>query len=393
MVANKSDCSLEKGVMSIINRFLPQSIKRLRYSSRLEAEDPHFRTRKKLEDAEGLLSFVSPKPCSCSSENCGYTNPASLDLSVIVPVYNNLPYLDGCIESVFQQRNNFAVEVIAVDDGSTDGSGDRLDYLASKYPDELVVVHQENKGFSGARNSGVQLARGLYLTFLDSDDYLPQGSIASLMTPAFKYEADIVGGGYWKCSASGKKRAPHRLKAATFSCESENIQLSGLPCGSVYRREIWENVRFPEGYWFEDTIIPYLIFTQAQSIVATSDLVYCYRANPKGITATSRNAKKAIDSYWIVAMLLDELEARGYSLDKRLYVQTLYQLGPLLYFRTQALAESERLLLFDACVSILRKYGGEANLPENSSYVLREIEKSLVSADYNRWRLACLMLI
>ncbi len=118
-----------------------------------------------------------------------------MKLSVIVPVYNTVQYLKQCIESIVSQTYK-DMEIILVDDGSTDGSGEVCDYYAEKF-DYIRVIHQKNGGNVAARKSGFQVAEGEYVTFMDSDDWLSEDMYAILMKEAIDGKRDIVSmGGY-----------------------------------------------------------------------------------------------------------------------------------------------------------------------------------------------------
>ena len=115
------------------------------------------------------------------------------EVSVVVPVYNKEPYLAGCIESVLDQRG-VSLEVICVDDGSTDGSGEILQRLSRSDRRVKLVRHEANVGPGGARNTGIDLAKGRYLQFTDADDLLPPGALHSLHAAAVTAEAEVVRG-------------------------------------------------------------------------------------------------------------------------------------------------------------------------------------------------------
>ena len=126
-------------------------------------------------------------------------------ISVIVPIYNVEPYLGECLDSLCGQtlRN---IEIIGVDDGSTDGSGALLDEYAAK-DKRIIAVHQKNAGVSAARNAGMRLARGEYLAFVDGDDWMDADFLQKLYTMAQEYGADIAAGGIMLYE-DGKKNTP-----------------------------------------------------------------------------------------------------------------------------------------------------------------------------------------
>ena len=115
----------------------------------------------------------------------------SITVSVIVPVYNVERYLAECLDSLLRQTYK-ALEIIIVDDGSTDNSGSICDRYASKDRRIAKVIHKENGGLSDARNTGMRYASGKYVYFLDSDDYLADNAIAKMLFTAEKYNAEIV---------------------------------------------------------------------------------------------------------------------------------------------------------------------------------------------------------
>ena len=109
-------------------------------------------------------------------------------VSVIIPVYNTAKYLERCIESVLSSSYG-NLEILAIDDGSTDGSGEILDRLAET-DKRLIVVHQENQGVAASRNKGLDLASGTFLTFVDSDDYIGENYIRRFVSCMKKNAAD-----------------------------------------------------------------------------------------------------------------------------------------------------------------------------------------------------------
>ena len=112
-------------------------------------------------------------------------------LSIIVPVYNVEPYLRRCVDSLLDQGEFSDYEIILIDDGSTDRSGEICEEYASTN-EKVRVLHKENGGLSSARNAGLAAANGEYVLFVDSDDYLKTGCLAALLETAYQQNADIV---------------------------------------------------------------------------------------------------------------------------------------------------------------------------------------------------------
>lgn len=177
------------------------------------------------------------------------------DLQIIVPAYKVEKYIEDCVESVLSQNSRYNILLTIVNDGSPDGTRDIL--RKYEHLPNVEIIDQENKGFSGARNTGLKVIKGAYLAFLDSDDMLTPGSINALMDKMIENDADIVEGGYVTFRNNEEKECvTHKL---TIGSQWLDV-LSGYPWGKVYRASLFERLQFPEGYWFEDTMISFLVY-------------------------------------------------------------------------------------------------------------------------------------
>lgn len=367
-----------------LKRLLPQAAKRFLYKCECKKLKHVYSGEGDLENSIELLENISPKPDGFSPLHI-VKKAIGPDLSIIVPVYNAQNFLKRCIESCLAQRTEFTFEVIAVDDGSID---DSLALLRNYDCDQrLKVIHQENRGHAGARNAALDVASGRYISFVDSDDFIPSDAVQRLMSRAVELDADIVGGGYWLCDAEGRRHRFKGLCGAVYT--TPTVGLSGLPWGAVYRQSLWDEVRFPEGFWFEDTCLPYLIFSRSIKTASISGSVYYYRANPKGITATSVFSKKALDSIWVVLKMFDEMERLGIEMTNVLYEQTLRQFGPLLKARLTALNDDELRIAFQCCSEIIRNFPERFGDFSTNDFWLKQIEEAMISCDYEKWLTAC----
>ena len=367
-----------------IKRLIPDAIRRLLYELDCINRESSQAKSVSFEKLAESLELISPKPPHVAPTSC-QSSEKQVDLSIIVPVYNAERYLERCICSCLSQKTNFSFEVIAVDDGSTDTSSSILDMLASDL--HLKVIHQANRGHAGARNAALDVASGRYVCFVDSDDFIPSDAVQRLMGRATKLDADIVGGGYWLCDAVGRRRRLKRLHEAVYTTPVTG--LSGMPWGSVYRRSLWDDVRFPEGFWFEDTCMPYLIFSRSIKTVSIAGSVYCYRVNPEGITRTSARSKKSLDSFWVVLEMLDEMQRLGIDMTSALYEQTLRQFGPLLKARLASFDDSDLRLAFQCCSAVIQTLPKRFGSFVVSDYWLKELETSFIGCDYEKWLAAC----
>ena len=203
----------------------------------------------------------------------------SVKLSVIIPVYRVADTLDRCVESVVTQHVD-DMEVILVDDGSPDQCPVMCDLWAEKDA-RIRVIHKENGGLSDARNAGIEIARGEYLTFVDSDDYLETDTLAPLLEMA--EDADIV-------EYSIKDRLT--LTNCTYEDISEywlkeQVYRHTYAWNKLYRSKIFEQVRYPKGKVFEDAYTLPLLLRKARKVKTTALGFYHYCWNPQGITATA----------------------------------------------------------------------------------------------------------
>ena len=202
-----------------------------------------------------------------------------MKLSIIIPVYRVEATLNRCVESVLNQ-NLDDFEVILVDDGSPDDCPRICDEWAEK-DQRIRVIHQANKGLSGARNSGIDMAQGDYITFVDSDDYIAKNTYAPLMqTLESDVEIDII-------------EYPIRefdFNPPTVYTSMDDYWYLGqaylhtYACNKIYRSPLFDDIRFPQGMVFEDANTLPIILKKARKVVTTNQGFYYYTVNPEGIT-------------------------------------------------------------------------------------------------------------
>ena len=210
-------------------------------------------------------------------------------ISVIIPVYNVEAYLDECMESVCGQtyRN---LEIILIDDGSTDGSSDICDKWARKDL-RVKVIHQKNAGLSSARNVGLGSATGDFIAFLDSDDYLERDAYDKVVRALQKHGTDIVVFDYMCVNDKGERLSDDRIIESRIIDQKEALLelykgfLGDYVPFKVYSKKLWNSIRFPIGKAFEDIGTMYKVFLQADSICCISDKLYYYRRRSGSIIA------------------------------------------------------------------------------------------------------------
>lgn len=218
-------------------------------------------------------------------------------ISVIIPVYNVEQYLHECINSIINQTYK-NLEIILVDDGSTDSCGKICDSFAAK-DRRITVIHKRNGGLSDARNAGLKLSTGGYIVFVDSDDYMLPDGIEYLYKLASENDADIVIGGTEKFEDETGEiiwTSGSADEAVTILTKTEAIKdvfIRG--CASwarIYKRQIHSNIYFPVGEINEDEAIVLELMDKCSKVVKTDKIVYRYRYRTDSITSSRFHTKK-----------------------------------------------------------------------------------------------------
>lgn len=338
-----------------------------------------------VSQARQLLEKTFPPPQKERPIQSAKRDPA-ITVSVIVPVYNVEAYVCQCLTSLQKQITEYPFEVIAIDDGATDQSGKLADSYCSD--SRFRIIHQANQGFSGARNTGLEMARGEYVCFVDSDDYVEPNYLQVLVSTAKANQADIVEAGYCKLYSDGRKRNVLQPAVRLYQDTSDQIfQYSGFFWGKLFRRELFNQVRLPEGYWYEDTIMHFLLFRMCHAFVYLPQTLYTYRINQKGITKSSVGNPKALDTYWILEYCVAMSSKLGLQSDKeRLYRLLLYHCGYILWLRLRELPEETRRAAFVLAAELTEK--SKPNTCFTLPYMYRKVEKALLHKDYAKWKLA-----
>lgn len=347
----------------------------LRYSERSSIDLPSP------DRAGGILQAASPAPRNgLKIESRKWPEPPILDVSVIVPCYNVERFVEGCVRSIVEQETSRSLEVICVDDGATDGTGSILDSIAATDA-RVRVIHQLNRGFSGARNRGIAEARGMGLVFVDSDDRLLPGAIESLCDAYDEGGCDFVTASYERLSENGRVIMP-----------VDGKRTHGAPWGRLYSREIWRDLAFPEGFWFEDTIQSFCIDPRWRERYIDVP-VYLYRKNGKGISATCQRSKKGLDTLWIIDELLEWDRRLNIPFDQGMYDRVIWQLGAILWSRITALDKEEHIAAFAFGCDLLHRVDPECRFEVTGGGRWIDLERGLRTRNYRVWRTAVLGLM
>lgn len=258
-------------------------------------------------------------------------------ISIIIPVYNVQDYLDECIESVINQ-SYFNLEIILVDDGSSDKSPEICNKWAQK-DSRIIVIHKMNGGLSSARNTGLKIAKGKYISFIDSDDFIANNAIEIMFNRINSDDTiGIVSGLIYRyqdgiCSTFKKGwEIKHEfiVPAEKFLLKAMDMSISYTVWNKLYRKDLLTNVLFREGRNNEDVLFMYELGKEIRSrkylMVNIPQYVYYYRLRPNSI-CTSQKKPIYID---IIQNLVEMIEDSK-DFDKELsnilykkYVDTLY---------------------------------------------------------------------
>lgn len=222
-------------------------------------------------------------------------NSAEHLISIVVPVYKVEKYLHRCIDSILSQTyKNF--ELILVDDGSPDGCPSICDEYAILY-ENITVIHKENMGVSAARNSGIEIARGKYITFIDSDDFVHESFLEVLKTTLDVHNVSISMCSYKRVSDSSHAivmnknvvRVINDLEAMDMLLDDQS---KCAPWGKLYDIKLFVDLRFPVGKIMEDMFVMPILFEKAKYLSVSSQELYCYNQEGESITRSTFNYNK-----------------------------------------------------------------------------------------------------
>ena len=237
----------------------------------------------------------------------------SLVLSVIVPIYNVRKYLSKCIKSILDQSID-SMEVILVDDGSTDGSGEICDEWAST-DDRIVVIHKPNGGVNTARNAGLDAASGKYITMVDGDDYIKPETFIYAISFIENNKVDFVQYPEFFIE-NGKERLRDRYpeRSQVLTCSRDMISalidpdglFPGGLGGKIYKRDVWQELRLREDMQFcEDAYIFPMIMEKCNAVAMITSGGYCYVMRDGSATHSAFTPKKRLDCFRLKSIFFE----------------------------------------------------------------------------------------
>ncbi len=251
-------------------------------------------------------------------------------ISIIIPAYNIENYIAKCLDSLLNQTYK-NIEIIVIDDGSSDNTGKIVDNYAYKY-EYIKVIHKKNAGVSAARNTGIEVANGDYIGFVDADDTVDEEMFEVLIENAIKYDADISHCGYKMVFPS---RIDYYYNTGILVEQDNELGLRDLIIGQrvepglvnkLYKKELFKTVRMNEEIKInEDLLANYYLFKQSQKSVFYDKCMYSYILR-KGSAATSKvNINKILDPVKVRKEMLEDLgkESNLYNISYEKYIISL----------------------------------------------------------------------
>lgn len=255
-----------------------------------------------------------------------------IELSIIIPIYNVEKYLEECLESVYAL--NIKKEIILVDDSSPDNSWKIIEKYKEKYPEETVVIKQQNTGLSGARNKGLENAKGKYVIFIDSDDFIETKEFESFFYEVLNEDLEIGVGNakYYYLNGDTKKfNRSNEIKINKILSGKEYFELA-VKTGN-HRDEVWDDVykrefliqnslKFKKGLCHEDIIFSIEALIKAKKVRYIDKTFYFYRQRENSIMATLNEKTESCKLYIAKELLKEEnkeIKGLGHYLLDRLW--------------------------------------------------------------------------
>ena len=246
-------------------------------------------------------------------------------VSVIVPIYNVEKYLEKCLDSLVNQTLE-DIEIILVNDGSTDNSGQIAKEYASKYKEKIVYLEKQNGGLSDARNYGLEYAKGDYISFVDSDDYISK-NLYSELARYMEEDYDMVKFGILTVNLKNNKITQNEAKQLesktgeeAFDILYKTDKMTEVAWGYLYKASFWKenNFKFTKDMYHEDFGLTPLVILKAKKVASTNILGYYYVQSDKSITRNSDEKKKLKMSYDLLKFydnMIKEIE--NYDISKK----------------------------------------------------------------------------
>lgn len=288
------------------------------------------------------------------------------EISIIVPVYNVEKYVKQCLQSILNQTfSDF--EVIIIDDGSSDQSGKICDDFA-RLNSKITVLHTENEGLASARNKGLDRAKGDYICFVDSDDYLQENYLEFLYRIIQNSEYDFV-----SCAANFVDEQGKLIRRNDYLVSEKEIVgdeiidiymttnlIEDASWNKLYKKTVWQDLRFLEGYIYEDSEIIVRLLQRCKTIFFTSEFLYYYRIRSDSILSYEGKSiykkKYKIKNLHLLSVYESRAkQLRGTKWEVGCYRQILLLCGEFIFYHT-FFPKEEQEEVITRCREYFRKY-------------------------------------
>lgn len=255
-------------------------------------------------------------------------------ISVIIPAYNIEQYIERCLESVCGQTYS-RLEIIVIDDGSSDGTGNIIDELARK-DSRIVTIHKENGGVSAARNTGLDIAKGDYIGFVDGDDIIESDMYELLLRNALKYQADISHCGYQMVFPNrvdyyyntGEVRIQNQYEGVYDLIKADKVE-PGL-WNKLYKRELVSAHRLDNKIKInEDLLYNYILFKEAKISVFEDVSKYHYMVRSNSASTSQINKNKLEDPLLVLQKMMKQETGETYQLLEKRYAYLLEKVASM----------------------------------------------------------------
>lgn len=298
------------------------------------------------------------------------------DLTVIIPVHNSGKCLHNCLYSVLNQECLYRLQIIIVDDGSTDNSREILKHFTDLHipGKDIRIIYQEHAGLSAARNVGLIQAEGKYLMFLASEDYLAAGGLQNAVSELIQQEADFVQMQYIIKRGQRMKAGPH-VKEGVYTDYSSMCRISGSASMKIFRSSLFDNMGFPEKYWFGDAIIPFRIYPKCQKAVVLPNIGYIYQKNISKEDSDKKQMNRNLESILVIDKVLMKKELPDGYMDELLRYFTFSIYDFLKYFPERTI----QFAFLTACDMIQA-------VAQKPSELYLELYEAFQTRDYGIWK-------
>ena len=309
-----------------------------------------------------------------------------IKVSVIVPVYNTSKYLRRCLDSLVNQTLK-DIEIIIINDRSTDNSKDIIEEYKNNYSNIKVIHNKTNKGIGYNRNLGIKEASGKYISFIDSDDWVSLDMYEKMYNKASKDKNDLVICNYYKMLEEND--VVRKIECDYFISERKDTNLEETPSlinevnlapwNKLYKKELLQDIRYPENIKYEDAVVTIKALAKAKKIGFINDELNYYLVRSKSETTVMN--EKVFDIFKILDMIIEELKSKEYYNAVEKYLEFLV-ITTLFRYTLQQRYQKDKILrkkFIDDAFDYLNS--NFPNWKENELYRKRNLLKRIIETN------------